>query len=150
MVKAVKQILLSLLLLISYSSTLQSQTWSSPANVSDPTFPANPTGLPVFGVDANGNAFAVWSSTESGVNVIRASHFNALTGTWSTPEFIGSANSADVHVAATADGKALAVWTNSIPNSTVYANVFDGTNWMGSLLLIQTLRIRSNFIHALP
>lgn len=135
MERLVKKILISILFLLSYSTALYSQSWSPPANVSDPAFPVNPTGLPVFGVDANGNAFAVWSSTESGMNVIRSSRFNASIDTWSSPELIGSANSADVHVATTTDGKALAVWTNDTPTSTVYANIFDGTSWTGEFIL---------------
>jgi len=81
------------------------------------------------------NAIAVWVSAESGQNLIKASRFDASTETWSSPITIGSDHSGDAHVAVTADGKAIAVWTNSNTQNTIYSNMFDGSTWLGEQIV---------------
>ncbi len=110
---------------------IYSQTWSPPVDVSDPLANALPVGPPSLGVDSNGNAIAVWASQESGQSLIKASRFDAVTQVWSFPVTIGSDSSNDAHIAVTADGKAIAVWTNSNPLETTYSNMFDGSVWLG-------------------
>src|SRR5690348_7368901 len=112
-------------LMILTSISIWSQNWSSPVTVSNPSLSSNPTNFPPVVVDAQGNAFTIWVSTESSLNVVRASHFDANTQMWSTPVQIGSDSASDVHAAITTDGKVIAVWTNSASTPSIYANVFD-------------------------
>lgn len=126
----------SLACLLFLSSPLLSEAWAPPVTISDPAFSANVTGVPPIGVDADGNAIAIWVSQESTTSVVRSSRFSAVTQTWSSPLQIGSDGANDAHIAVTADGKALAVWSNSSSSvSTTYANIFDGSEWLGEYVI---------------
>ncbi len=125
---------LTILFLITATSSLQPNFWTFLGNVSNPTFNTllelNPLSL---GIDAQGNAFVVWNSQESG-NVIKASRFDRASQTWSAEEIIGSDNANIPQIAVTTDGKAVALWVRS---ETIYANFYDGSSW-GSEQIIDT------------
>lgn len=126
----------SLVCLLFVSSHLVSETWAPPITISDPAFSATVTGIPPIGVDGAGNAIAIWVSQESTTSVVRSSRFSSVTKTWSSPVEIGSDGANDAHIAVTADGKAVAVWSNSSSSvSTTYANVFDGSDWLGEYII---------------
>lgn len=126
---------LSLILIYCIYLPLCGESWAPFQTVSDPTFSADATGVPSFGVDADGNSFIVWTSQETSQSVINVSRFNANTQTWSSPEQIGSDSAGDAHIAVTPEGKAIAVWTNSSATPTIYANIFDGSEWSGEQIV---------------
>lgn len=134
--------LLVFILLFSFT-TISGATWTSPVDVSNPADSVNTTKSPGIGVDAEGNAFAVWSSIESSQNLIKASRFDVITQTWSTPETIGSNSSTNPDIFVTPDGKVIAVWQNS--TATIYSNFFDGSSWLGEQIIDTNITYQSQF-----
>lgn len=80
--------------------------------------------FPDSGIDANGNAFAIWRA--DGDTNTKVSRFNGAV--WSAP-IILSSNSfpADPHIAVDLDGTAVAVWVDN-PNTAMLSQ-FNGISW---------------------
>lgn len=106
---------------------------------------AGSTAQPQVAVDANGNAWAIWARVTNS----QGTHIwtNRLTagGNWGTPQTIdsGTGQSRYPQIAFDTNGKAMAVWTQSIqlssggPYTLIYASYNLGTTW-GTPQLLET------------
>jgi len=98
-------------------------TWSAAKLIENDD--AGPVTAPVVGMDAKGNAVAVWNqSAAGGVYTLRSSSYTASSDTWSTPIQIETGhvgNGSRFHVAVGAAGDAVAAWTQ---NATGHINVW--------------------------
>ena len=88
-------------------------TWSAPVTVNDGTREAL---APALGVDADGDAVAVWSETNYGVVASRSS---SSTASWSSPVLVQARSTGGVagtipSVGVDAKGNAVAAWVSSV------------------------------------
>jgi hypothetical protein len=122
--------------LVSISSSCWGQNWSAPQNVSDPTSSVNEplmSEVTPIGVDGHGNAISVWIGQDMGSmqQLVKASRFDAASGTWGAPVTIGNdvmfGPPAAPKIAVTTDGKAIAVWRSNADNA-IHYNIFN-SNW---------------------
>jgi hypothetical protein len=115
------------LFLIAISPCFSAQSTSSWQPAIDISTPATPfldlNRQQELGVDEAGNAFAVWTTPNEEVF---ASRFDADQGTWSSPTQIGNSSASNPVLAATNDGKAIAIWYNT-GDGNLHYNVYNGT-----------------------
>lgn len=70
-------------------STFNGSSWSTSTVISSPT---DQYGVPLGAIDIFGNGLAIWLVQTPSSTTLYSSSRNGLNGTWSTPEFIGSAS----------------------------------------------------------
>lgn len=94
---------------------------------------------PQVAMSANGNALAIWAQSDGTRKNIWANHFDGTD--WGTAQLLetdNAGNAEEPQIAVYADGKALAVWTQSDgTRKNIWANYFDGSAW-GTAQLIET------------
>lgn len=92
-------------------------------------------------VDANGNAFALWSQLDTnGTQRIWVNYYNASTGAWDAPAPLEkeTGSAFNPHIAFDAKGNAMAVWSQSVAGSYehIYAKRYvAGSGWGATLPL---------------
>jgi hypothetical protein len=114
--------------------------WGTPTLVE--TNHAGSAYAPQVGVDARGNAYAVWSQSDGARTNIWANRFDAGTGTWRAPELLESDNEGPAdgaQLAVEPGGTALAVWRQRTGgHDNIWANRYSlGSGW-GAPELIET------------
>lgn len=122
-----------------WSFTTADGAWGSAVLIEDDTGNARD---PQIAFDANGNALAVWSQTESsGNNNIWANRFDGID--WGMAAIIddnisASSNATEPQIIMDNNGNALAVWQQSDGGiSNIWTNRFNGTSW-GTAVMIET------------
>ena len=104
-----------------------SQSWSPPVDLDSPPSSYVAEGVfPQIEVDAAGNAFAAWCSTNGG-NAVFAARYDALAQSWGPTVQIGIGNAENAILSVTSDGKAIVVWDR---DSVIYYNSYVG-GWRG-------------------
>lgn len=95
----------------------------------------SPESYPEIGIDALGNATAIWITIPSFITQVATRRYDALTATWEAAIiFSGSDNSFfPPKIAVAPDGKAVAIWIDDLDN--LQMNLFDGTTW-GSAIFV--------------
>lgn len=122
---------LMILFALCLSSNVWSDIWSSPVNLDNPPSSYLAEGvIPQIEVDAAGNAFAAWCSTEDG-NTVWAARYDVLAQSWGPTEQIGIGNAENAVLSVTADGKAIVVWDR---DSVIYYNSYVA-GWRGEAAL---------------
>jgi len=91
--------------LIQASILLSGGSWSAPVTISNPV---NTASTPKLEVDSSGNITAVWIEN---TQVVSATH--PFGGSWSSISTISGTGAANISLAMTASGTAVAVWTRS-------------------------------------
>ncbi len=115
--------------------------WSGAQVITNNTATSSGT-IPQVAFDSNGNAIAVWSQYDAGVQSILANRYMAGSG-WSTPVVInagdGATNQQNPKIGFDAQGNAIAIWQASLNGVTlVWANRYvAGSDW-GSAQVIQS------------
>jgi len=114
-----------------YANRFDGLLWEGPVELDNS---ASATATPDIGTDASGNAVAIWTQDDgAGENTVFSAYYSADTASWSAAEEIatdaGWSENAP-RVAMSANGTAVAVWTQSLTDVTsTVANVFDGSSW---------------------
>jgi len=128
-----------------WSFTTAEGAWSTAALITDDNTAGHDAFTPQIGLDANGNAMAVWTQSDGSVVSVWANRYNAGTSTWGTAVVIESDDAAG-HDAFTpqigldANGNAMAVWTQSVGSLvSVWANRYNaGTGIWGTAVVIES------------
>ena len=76
--------------------------WTGPTDLSGP----DAYGWPVVGVDADGNALAVWN----GATGIQAARYTSASGTWSSPDVVNTDSLAVLDLSVHPGGNAILTW----------------------------------------
>lgn len=107
-----------------YVATSIGFTWQPAVIVDASAFPGY---IPEIGMDANGNAIVMWTSTGLTLN---SSRFDKNTSTWSSPQSFGNTVQPSlVSLAVAPDGTAIVAFTNFTGNFEVNYSHFDGVTW---------------------
>lgn len=123
---------------------LSTNTWSTPVVISTNDVTMDTAAIPEVGVDANGNAQAIWVQTYSDFTTIGiySSTYTFSTHSWSTPVILDSTslNSSILNqpqIAVAPSGLAGAVWVKFVedasPPSVIRASTYNGTSWAAAV-----------------
>jgi hypothetical protein len=133
------------------------KTWQGPIIIdAGATNTSFSFGLPKVGLDAQGNATAVWTQVLKDGTRIYANQFSVTTNTWGTPVIIdaGGSGAGSPSIAVDAKGYATVVWEqyNSQTSLQIFSNRWNPNlqQWEGAIQIDSTdqLRSRSPIIRA--
>ena len=123
---------------VSRSFAVRDGQWGAPRQIQTSSLPAHPTSR--IGMDASGNAIAVWSERNGTESKLMSSRY-AAGATWGTAVTVDL----DGHEAVAADlavnaaGEAVVVWTDSMPGAILgfVARYLPAGGWQPEVLLAQ-------------
>lgn len=135
---------------------LSRNKWSTPIIISSNYINTDTAKNPQVGVDANGNAQAIWVQSNANNNLISvyASTYTFVTHSWSTPTAIDNAdintqNYSNCQISIAPNGLGAAVWSESDVVSPflyiVRGSTFNGTFWVSPVTVSQTTDDNSAF-----
>lgn len=117
------------------SATFSNGIWSAPTSLTSADLQSSD---PAVGIDASGNAVAVWQVfLNEGMNAIAASHLKDNTWSPSVQISLPKDNSIEPEVSVNSKGHAAIVWQGALFNGRALSEVvlFDGTNFSAPVIL---------------